>query len=163
MEKSNKSLIALCIIIGIVIGGILVFGYFKLNPTLVEKEVIVEKELINEKPLLFLYTPEWFENELNSNEIIFSIYVYNFGNVEAKNIEVTCYEFDSTGNTKINFVTKNIGNLASNSETYKEITMVANSLSKTTLDTTGNCYITNASNGIDLIRNIPEYKDKDLY
>ncbi len=61
----------------------------------------------------------WGENINDSSETIFSYFVFNFGNIEAKNVTIICEVSDINDNIlKEQFF--NIGNIASNSYEYQE-------------------------------------------
>jgi hypothetical protein len=155
MEKKEQKIVRNCIIflvIGIVIGGFIIYGYYKINPHIIEKNVTINEE----KPLLLYYLSQWSESANNPNQYLFDGYIYNFGGVEAKDVEITCYQFDSSDN-RINSIIDKIGNVASYSSVFRETTMNKNSLSNVNLNTTGTCFITNSSNGINLMKNIPDY------
>src|SRR3989344_7419078 len=76
---------------------------------------------VEEKALMFGVLNSWGENIYNSSEYLLDVDVYNFGNVEAKNIELVCniYIGDEdeiiVSETPVITVIKNIGNLASTS------------------------------------------------
>ena len=59
----------------------LIFSFI-INPEIIE----VGKE----QPMLLLLHDSWGENIDDSEELIFRHYIYNFGDIEAKNIIITC-------------------------------------------------------------------------
>jgi len=72
----------------------------------------------------------WTEKLSDQNVYVFNMHIYNFGNVEAKNVEIVCeiYYSDAEGNilneVPITSVRKNIGNIASTS--FRGATLEAN-------------------------------------
>ena len=78
-------------------------------------EFIVEKE----QPMLLTQFIEWGESIEDSSTILFIYYIYNFGNIEAKNVKVKCVITDIDENI-LKQQSFNIGNIASNSYEYQE-------------------------------------------
>ncbi len=78
-------------------------------------------EIPEEKALMFGVLNSWGENLYDSGEYLLTVDVYNFGNVESKNVELICdiYVGDEEGyivsETPVTTVTKRIGNVASTS------------------------------------------------
>jgi len=101
--------------IGLIIGSI--FTGVILNKYNITKEVIIEVE--KEQPMILVEFDSWGENINDSSETIFSYFVFNFGNIEAKNVTIICEVSDINDNIlKEQFF--NIGNIASNSYEYQE-------------------------------------------
>lgn len=75
---------------------------------------------LGELALMDVAMDSWAMNLYNSSEFIFSIISYNYGFIEAKNVEITC-EVSRTGLGQIYSVASNIGNIASTSYKYTEI------------------------------------------
>ena len=73
---------------------------------------ITSSVVLEEKALLDVQIYDWAINEDNTDEIFFDYWVYNYGNVEAKNIEVKCKLFDEKGYVRVS-VLDYTGNLAS--------------------------------------------------
>ena len=74
----------------------------------------------------------WGENLYDSSEYLLRVDVYNFGEIEAKNVELICnitvgdedgYEISET---PITMVTKKIGNVASTSYKFVELEIEKN-------------------------------------
>lgn len=109
MEKAN---------IGIMIMGFLLVG----GMCLMIGISINEEEEIKEEPKALIYTnfDSWGENMDSVDNYIFSYWVVNFGEVEAKDIVVQCIIIDQNENV-IKRITKNYGNLASQSMEYDEM------------------------------------------
>ncbi len=113
MKKDNgvtawkvTSVVLLVLLVGTVV-------YFISNPLKVE----VTKEVIKqEEPSSLIYTDfiSWSPELGNNNNKIFEYFVYNFGEIEAKDIIVQCVVTDQNDNI-VKRVTKNFGNLASKS------------------------------------------------
>lgn len=73
-----------------------------------------------DQAMVLNYPDSWGENIEDESEILFGNYIYNFGDIEAKNVILECNI--SNTNEDIEFSErKNIGNIASNSYTYKEL------------------------------------------
>ena len=68
---------------------------------------------IEKKALVDAQIYDWAENLDNSNEMFFTYNLYNYGEVEAKNIVVKCDLWDEKGQTILATVKDNYGNLAS--------------------------------------------------
>ena len=90
-------------------------------------------EIPEEKALMFGVLNSWGENLYDSSEYILAVDVYNFGEVEAKNVELICdiYVGDEDGYTvseiPVATVTKRIGSIASTSYKYSELEADKNS------------------------------------
>ena len=116
-------------------------------------------ELLNasplDKPLLTYILDSWGVSYYNDKELIFTGWMYNYGNIEAKDVEVTCYV--NKDKVTLDKKTENIGNIASNSWVYKEIKIDRKIMD---MNTTGVCFYTRSSNeGINLLQNFKEFKD----
>ena len=80
-----------------------------------------------QKALMFGVLNSWGENLYDSSEYLLGVDVYNFGEVEAKNVELICeiYVGDEEGyvvsETPVTTITKRIGNVASTSYKYAEL------------------------------------------
>jgi hypothetical protein len=90
-------------------------------------DYIVECPEPEQKALMFGVLNSWGENYYDSSEYLLGVDVYNFGEVEAKNVELICdiYVADEDGYTvsevPVTTVTKRIGNVASTSYKYAEL------------------------------------------
>lgn len=111
------------------------------------------EECDNDKAMMAGYFISWGENLDNSEEVIFSMSVINYGFTEAKDVELTCYIESSTGR-KIYETTKKVGNIASTSIAYKEIIVAPNKV--VSMNSYGGCYISNCTDCILLSDRIPE-------
>jgi len=103
--------------IGFILGGF-IFGIILEK----QQEPIVEiVEIEKEQPMILVYFDSWGENINDSEELIFSYFVYNFGNTEAKNITILCeLSLDLEQEYIVWEENYTIGNLASNSGKYYE-------------------------------------------
>lgn len=111
----NNPWIILSFFIGVIIGA-------ALYQILEEPKIIYEDKIIyqeKEQPMLLLEFDGWGENINDSSEIIFRYFIYNFGDVEAKNVKVIC-EISDVNDNIIKTAFFNIGNIASNSHEYQE-------------------------------------------
>ena len=126
----------------------LIFSFI-INPEIIE----VGKE----QPMLLLLHDSWGENIDDSEELIFRHYIYNFGDIEAKNIIITCQLSLGLGEGDIVWEEHySIGNLASNSYKYYESYMKYYSNSD---DYYGTCKIISTDgNYINLYDKIPDLK-----
>ena len=118
-------------------------------------------EIPEEKALVLGMLNSWGENLYDSSENLFTVDIYNFGEVEAKNVEVICdvtvgdedgYEVSET---PVSTVTKRIGNIASTS--YKAVELEG----KINKQKEGNyplasCYVNYCENCEILAERIPE-------
>jgi len=120
MKMKAKGITLLAIAVAIVIIGSYSLGYSVGVVTTSEKIITVEVE--KQQPMLLVEFLDWGESEDNSQEVIFSYWINNFGNVEAKNVSITCKIQDSNKNV-IKQQTYNKGNVASNSYEYQDVTM----------------------------------------
>lgn len=123
--------------------------------TFVEKECPTQecsvcKECPEEQAMLLSMFDSWGENIDNPSEILFDNYIYNFGDVEAKNIVLVCNVTNSNGDTEFT-ESKNIGNVASNSYVYKEVAFKYKVRDE---DSNGVCYIKSCDNCVILLDKI---------
>lgn len=118
------------------------------------------EEVPEEKALVLGMLNSWGENMYDSSENIFSVDIYNFGGVEAKNVEVTCevnigdeYGYEIS-DVPVSVVTKNVGNVASTSYKYFEINQdISEEEGNYPL---ANCYVSSCENCEILSEKIPE-------
>ena len=105
--------------LGLFLLGILIGYFIPKEPVVVEKIIEVESQHL---PILELFNTGWGENLDNPNQIIFSGWLYNYGDVEVKNITANCYIKNIYGDTIIekDFF---IGGIASHSRYYKDFVM----------------------------------------
>jgi hypothetical protein len=84
-------------------------------------------EIPAEKALMFATLNSWGENTYDSSKNLFSVEIYNFGNVEARNVEVICSVTvgDEDGfevsDIPVSTATKRIGNVASTSYKFVDL------------------------------------------
>jgi len=81
------------------------------------EEIIIEVE--KEQPMILIEFDRWGENINDNSEAIFSYFIFNFGNTEAKNVSISCELSDINENILQEQVFY-IGNIASNSYEYQE-------------------------------------------
>ena len=103
------------------------------------------------KPEVFSAFDSWSRDYYSEDEMIFSYYVYNFGNEEAKDLKAKCY-IKQEGTLKKS-VEEKIGNLASHSWVYKEMYI---EFKESSDEEYGFCFISNCSNCKLLRKEIPE-------
>ncbi len=94
-------------------------------------------------------------NELDTSEMFFDYWIYNYGDTEAKDIKVKCILLDEDYNS-LKVVEDNYGNLASKSVNYAEV--VFEKPSSVNLDDlmSSVCYVESCSNCEILYKRIPE-------
>lgn len=109
------------------------------------------------KPMMEFQFTSWGETLDNDKEYTLTGFIWNYGEIEANNVEVTCAIFNKDKKI-IDKKVENLGSVASNSWTYKAITMPKKS--ETNIPSVSAiCYYTNSSNGYALEKNIKEYKE----
>ena len=74
------------------------------------------------QPMLYTEVIYFAENIDDSSETIFDYFIYNFGNTQADNVNVSCYVLDDDSNI-LNSQEFKIGSLASKSSLWKESIM----------------------------------------
>ncbi len=127
--KLEKFLILVCFfLIGVGVG-------FFLSEIIMNEEVIeVEEEI----PMLLAEGIEFYGNLDDESETIFYYFIYNFGDIEAKNVSVICNIKNPSG-VVIKSEIFNIGNVASNSYQWEELIM--KHFLRYDIDETGECMI----------------------
>jgi len=95
--------------------SIVIYGFSFSQPSQAPEIIYEEKE----QPMILVEFDSWGENINDSSEAIFGYFVFNFGNVEAKNVKAYC-EITNTNDDLLKRQTFNIGNIASNSHEYQE-------------------------------------------
>lgn len=141
----------LFIVLFIISIGLGIYEYNSKEISCPEKECPKEEE----KALVYTHFSDWGGELGNPNGYIFQYSVYNFGDVEAKDIIVKCIILDQDDNI-VKTTTKNFGNLASNSGQYDEM---YEDLSVNTIDYGGYCITKSCSNCEILERKIPELRE----
>lgn len=131
-------------IVGVVLVVILVLGYYAFVPNCPEEEP---------KARLNVEIYQWAENIEDSSELFFDYNVYNYGDIEAKNIEIRCNLYDENDN-KVVSVKGYFGNLASNSVEFGEI-VTDNFYSKQGELFSSVCFVESCDNCEVLWKNIP--------
>ena len=116
----------------------------------IEQECIV----IDDKPMVMIFSAEFGPNIDKESELFANLVVDNFGYTEAKDVIMTCIAMDPN-NKILDVVDKNLGNIASTTENFKQVVIFTtkNNLSwyhYTNEDTAFACLITKCSNCIIL-------------
>ncbi len=117
------------------------------------------KEVPEDKALISTLFGGWGENIDNNNEILFDFVVYNYGNVEAKDVIVTCIIDDFSGKTLFT-KKKNIGNIASTSENFEQVVFSKGNLNIYAGNIEGGCHVSTCNNCEILDYRIPELKER---
>lgn len=121
------------------------------------QEPEVCEECPTEKALLSMDFVLWGENEANDDEIIFRFRIYNYGLIEAKNVQVSCYAEDE--NEEIIFKgSKNIGSVGSSSIVLQEL-YFDNDFGEVS-GNIGWCYVSDCNDCVMLEERIPELKEE---
>ena len=125
------------------------------------EECEVCQEIPAEKAMIYGALNSWGENIYDSSEYIFTVDMFNFGYKEAKNVEVTCeinvgdedgYQISEY---PINTIVKKIGNVASTSYKYVELT-TEKDYKKEGNYPLANCFVSSCDNCDILTERIPE-------
>lgn len=119
-EHDNHNLASIIFGTLLVLSIIYIGVYHIIPPKEITVEVLVEPPVEKPKAMVYTHFTSWAEEEGNENGYIFSYFVYNFGDAEAKDVVVQCTTFDQNGNL-VKRTTKPLGNLASHSEEYDEL------------------------------------------
>jgi len=102
-------------IIGCVLAGTLVFLFMPTTTEMVYEEKV--------QPMLMVDFIEWYGIEDNPSQSVFSYFIYNYGDVEAKNVKIRCEVTNFYTDASIKQEVFNIGNIASNGYEFMESTM----------------------------------------
>ena len=108
--------------------GILIIGFFLVGGIClvvgmnITKNTIIYEEVEKEQQMLMIENIGWQDNADDDSEVFFSYWIYNFGDVEAKNVTVRC-EITDVNEVIIKEEIFNIGNVASTSYKYKDSIM----------------------------------------
>ena len=111
-------------------------------------------ECPEEKSILDAQIYDWAINEDNSSEMFFDYWLYNYGNVEARNIKVRCDLYEDDLIIKATSVIDNFGNLASRSSAFGEV--LTPDVSKSNEFYTALCYVESCDNCEILYKRIPD-------
>lgn len=131
IQINTSQIISAVLIIGIIIFAGLYFTKDTQKCPEIDEEICSEHIPEINKETCSEYIPEekaelkvgavtYAINLYNESEMFFSYWVYNFGEEEAKNIELKCKLIDEN-NTLLTSETKDFGNLASQSTRYGEL------------------------------------------
>ncbi len=109
---------------------------------------------VEEKALVEAQIYDWFANEDDPTELVFDYSIYNYGDIEAKNIEVRCSLYDEDGTRVIANVLDNYGNLASKSYEFGEV--VTDDVTNSFDYYSALCYVESCDDCEILYKRIPE-------
>ena len=109
---------------------------------------------VEEKALVEAQIYDWFANEDDPTELVFDYSIYNYGDIEAKNIEVRCSLYDEDGTRVIASVLDNYGNLASKSYEFGEV--VTDDVTNSFDYYSALCYVESCDDCEILYKRIPE-------
>ena len=120
-----------------------------------ECQTCEEPQIAKGKAILDVEMYQTAFNELDTTEMFFDYWIYNYGDTEAKNIKVECILLDENYNV-LTKVIDNYGNLASNSIKFGEVTFKKPSSITMNDPLTGSCYVESCSNCDILYKRIPK-------
>ncbi len=110
----------------------------------------------NSKALVDIELYGWAINEDNNSQMYFGYEISNYGGDEARNVSVKCVIKDEDLND-VSSSTQNIGNIASETSSYKEFYTFDDSLNyELSENSTAVCYVESCENCEILYKNIPE-------
>ncbi|MCK5043720.1 hypothetical protein KAR52_01840 [Candidatus Pacearchaeota archaeon] len=146
-DKRNSKIvltILLALLVVSVIGNFYLYNSsFKTGAILLEEKALLDAEIY-----------DWAVNEDNPTELFFTYFVYNYGNVEAKNVKIKCTLYDEDGTGVMTSVVDNFGNLASKS--YKLGEAVTKDVTNSFDYYTSLCHVESCDNCEILYKRIPE-------
>lgn len=150
---STEAIFALIIgVLLIVILGGAIYGGVVLND---QRTTITQLQEDTNKSLILAYIYDWGYNINNPSQILFSFWLYNYGNVEGKDVNVICRLYDSNEDITIEGLYL-AGNIASNSENYKEFSVPKTSIYSSDESYSASCFVKNCENCVNLYKNIPK-------
>jgi hypothetical protein len=110
-----------------------------------------------EKALIDSLVAEWGENYYNSSESIFSVDIYNYGYVEAKNVVIECSIYEEGKQIPTVSNSRNVGNVGSTSIKRMDIYVNNKDLDVEMEGITGACSPTSCSDNCVILNDrIPE-------
>lgn len=138
IKNYNYQIISLVLLIATIVFAGLYFMKVNSSCPSVDKELCKDfttecPNLPEKKAQMFAILNSWGENIYDSSEYILSVDVFNFGEVEAKNVELICEitvgdkEGYEVSDVPVSTITKRIGNIASTSYKYAELELEKNS------------------------------------
>lgn len=115
----------------------------------------LDQNNLNNVPLLGTYPPSWNEN---SSGFIFGYYVVNYGNVEAKNVQVSCNIYNSSnGSRTIHSYYDYAGNISARSDVYRESIFPVYEGYNRSQSGGAACIVTGCSNNCEVLyKRVPE-------
>ncbi len=113
-----------------------------------------QAEAPEEKALLDVQIYQWAENLYDSSEMFFDYWIYNYGEVEAKNVRVNCKLFDKYDNERSSVIDY-YGNLASKSGEFGEV-ITADIRASDNEEFSPICYVESCDNCEILYKRIPK-------
>ena len=150
-KESGGVWVSLTILFIVLFIASIVTGIFLYNSKDVEKQC----PIIEEKALLDVQIYDWAINELDESEMFFDYWIYNYGNVEAKNVKVRCDLIEEDLETKRTSVLHSSGNLASLSESFEEVILDIPEINEDE-EFVGLCHVESCDNCEILYKKIPE-------
>lgn len=144
-------------IVGLIIGIVALGSYYHFNPNTIEVEKVIEVNPEVDLAILDADIYGFYEDIYDSSTMFYDYTIYNYGNGEAKNIEVTCKSWDENGIFKFSLI-DNYGNLASKSYEFGEVT--GNNKAIYGKDYISGCYIESCDNCKILMDEIPELSEE---
>ncbi len=145
----TKILAIVLLIIGVVALG----SYYTFNPNEIEVEKIVEFCPEDNMAILDIRIYSFAENLYDSSEMFYTYNVFNYGNVEARNVKVNCKSWDINMNLQFS-LEDNFGSVSSKS--YKAGEVVGINKASDTTEYISDCYVSSCDNCKILYKEIPE-------
>lgn len=133
--------------------------YYFISQPEVECDICDECETcldrMDDKSILDVSIYDWGYDESNPQDILFDFFIMNYGNIEAKNIAVTCSLDDSSGNHIFSIIDL-YGNLASRSVELGEFIEEGPNNMDMYEEYSAYCYVSDCDNCEILYERIPE-------
>lgn len=153
IEIDFKAIVIGSLIVSLVIGIVVLAVLCDKLQTDLEEERAKEPE-IKQEAILDVQIYSWAENLYDSSEMFFAYWVYNYGDIEARNIKVRCKLFDENDNLRAS-VLDSFGNVASNSRGFNTV-ITKNIYFKQEEKFYPICYVESCDNCEVLYKEIPE-------
>ncbi|MBU0760708.1 MAG: hypothetical protein KJ858_03385 [Nanoarchaeota archaeon] len=116
------------------------------------------KDCIQNKAMVDAQLYGWAVNEFNEEELFFEYWLYNYGNIEAKDVKVKCKLLSHPDEGYIEEFSEvhSFGNIASRSVVWGELSGVRPSTVNFNEEYIGYCYVESCNNCEILYKRIPD-------
>lgn len=112
-------------------------------------------ERMDDKAILDVEMYDWGENLYDDSELLFNYWITNYGDVEAKNVNVMC-KLSNVEHGVVFSGLDNYGNLASRSSEFGEFTPKDTSTTNQYDEYSAYCYVESCDNCEILYKRVPE-------